>query len=140
MTMKAFRYILIVAMTLLTLSANAQYRTAQPQAMFRSTSSSLVRSGSSLPQAAQTGVVFAGSSLAASSPAHIPGRRSVGEGGGWADEDGTEGEQDTTSPELPSEPYPVGDGTWALLLCAALFTLWKSRKGWRNYLTNIGSD
>lgn len=128
MTMKAFRYVLIVAMTVITLAAHAEFRTAQPQAMFRSTSSGVVCSGSSLPQAAQSGVVFAGSSLPAHSPAFLPGRRFVGESGGWADEDDTEGEKDDPKPDVPSEPYPLPDGTWLLLALAALAALYQRRK------------
>lgn len=123
MSMKAFRYLLIVAMTIVALAVNAQYRSEQPQTVFRSTSSGLVSSGSTIPQAAQTGVVFAGSTPYAKSPTYIPGPRRIGESGGWADEDDTEGERDSSDPNLPVEPSPIGDGTWILMLLAIGYAL-----------------
>lgn len=131
MSMKALRYLLIVAMTVIAISVNAQYRSQQPQVVFRSTSSGLVSSGSTLPQAAQTGVVFTGSTPYSKTTPYIPGRRKVGESGGWADEDDTEGEGDSGNPILPVEPSPIGDGTWILMVLAigyAFFIAWRKKR------------
>lgn len=112
--MKALRYLLIaMVLVLATMSAQAQFAQQDNQDyQFRSTST-LVGSGSSLPNAAQSGVVvgstFPGDN--SSSNGRKP-RRSIGDG-----------DDDIPVPGDNEDPNatPVGDGVWALLLLALAY-------------------
>ena len=70
-------------------------------------------SGSTLPQAAVSGVVTTANYAPAKAPGSRP--RKVGE------DDGVEDEEDEPDPDLPGEPAPIGDGLWALMLLAGAF-------------------
>ena len=122
------RYLLSMVMVLSVLSLSAQtpkygkpykpygqskHETVQmaaqmPVATMGSTSSALVTSGSTLPQAAVTGTTTADETVGR--PGKI--RRDVG-GGGSTDDD--------EDPDLPVEPNPIGDGLWALMLLACAY-------------------
>ena len=114
--MKTLRYLLMVVAMVSVLSVHAQSTAQLPEAQMQSTSA-MVGSGSTLPQAATTGAYVTGSTVGTYSPAKIhPGnvRRDVGGGEGeWEDED---------DPDNPGEPNPIGDAVWplALLACAYL--------------------
>ena len=109
------RYLLIVMSLVSVLSVKAQSTAQLPEAEMKSTSA-MVGSGSTLPQAATTGAYVTGSTVGTYSPAKIhPGnvRRDVGGGGTTEDDD---------DPDGPGEPFPIGDAVWplALLACAYL--------------------
>ena len=113
--MKALRYLLIVMSLVSVLSVTAQGTAQLPEVQMQSTSV-MVGSGSTLPQAATTGAYVTGSTVGTYSPAKIhPGnvRRDVGGGGTTEDDD---------DPDNPGEPFPIGDALWplALLACAYL--------------------
>ena len=116
MVMKALRYLLITFMvSWMALSAKAQTFAQQPQVGFQSTSS-MVGSGSTLPQAAQTG---------AYTTYDWNGEIAKDKWGGLRREDGDgDGFEDDDDPDKPAEPFPIGDGSWALLAlaCAYLIT------------------
>lgn len=112
--MKALRYLLIVMSLVSVLSVKAQSTAELPQVQMQSTSV-MVSSGSSLPQAAATGAVLAGETPGSYSPAKLhPGKPRRGWGG--------EGE-----PGDRPEPYetPIGDAVWPLLALAAAFAFGK---------------
>ena len=115
--MKTLRYLLIVMSLVSVLSVHAQSTAQLPEAQMQSTSA-MVGSGSTLPQAATTGAYVTGSTVGTYSPAKIhPGnvRRDVGGGEGeWEDED---------DPDNPGEPNPIGDAVWPLLALAAAYAL-----------------
>ena len=113
--MKTLRYLLIVAGLVSVLSINAQTLAQQPEAKMHSTSV-MMSSGSTLPQAAVTGASVAGSAPAAYAPTKPTGPRRVGEN------EGTEDEED---PDNPGEPFPIGDGMWPLAICAIAFAFGK---------------
>ena len=107
--MKALRYLLITFAVMMVMSVSAQSLAQEPQIGFQSTSS-MVGSGSTLPQAALEGPTttyetgFPGRSGA-------PGIKKIG--------GNTTGGSDDRE-----DPYenPIGDGVWALLFCAAVFS------------------
>ena len=70
----------------------------------------LMRSGSRLPIAARNGVIIDPLSPNDNTPAYVHMRR-AGEDDGFEDE----------NPDEPEEPFPVGDGTWPLLLMAMAY-------------------
>ena len=114
--MKTLRYLLItfavVMMSLQVVNAKAQNLAEQPRAEFHTTSS-MVGSGSTLPQAAQSGA-YTTYDIGA------PGRSNKsGIKRGLDDDD----KPDVTIPDDNSDPdaTPIGDGLWALLFCAAIF-------------------
>ena len=114
--MKTLRYLLIVMSLVSVLSVHAQSTAQLPQVQMQSTSV-MVGSGSSLPQAATTGAYVTGSTVGSYSPAKIhPGnvRRDVGGGGSTADDE---------DPDGPGEPFPVGDAVWPLLALASVYAL-----------------
>lgn len=86
------------------------------------TTSALHGSGSSLPNAAQNGVVMSGSTLDAGSSGGLHGgiRRIGGSGSGTG---GNEAEEN----EDPQET-PIGDGMWVLMLLAAGYGAWMMRR------------
>ena len=113
--MKALRFLLIAIVMLSFLSASAQGLAQRPQTEFRSTSV-MVGTGSSLPQAAQTGAVVTGSTPGTYSPA-TPGHvRRAKQDDDLFDDD------DISGTDNPLEPgTPIGDGLWALMLLAGAF-------------------
>ena len=115
--MKALRYLLIVMSLVSVLSVKAQNTAQLPQVQMQSTSV-MVGSGSTLPQAATTGAYVTGSTVGTYSPAKIhPGnvRRDVGGGEGeWEDED---------DPDNPGEPNPIGDAVWPLMVLACAYLI-----------------
>ena len=118
--MKALRYLLMVVAMVSVLGVKAQSTAQLPQAQMQSTSS-LMYSGSALPQAAVTGTYVTGSTVGSYSPAYTTGPNrpiKTGINGGGEPGSGTGG-----PPDRP-EPYedPIGDAVWplALLACAYL--------------------
>ena len=111
--MKALRYLLIVVGLVSVLSVYAQSLAQQPEATMQSTSV-MMTSGSTLPQAAVTGTYTAGDAPGTYSISK-PGRpRRVGEN------EGTEDEED---PDNPGEPFPIGDVTWPFMLLTCVYVL-----------------
>lgn len=103
--MKALRYLLIVVIALVSVAAKAEFSQASIDYQFRSTSM-MTGSGSTLPQAALTGTMYAdGSYMTYGSPSR-PRR---------APEDG-----DTPPSSNPKGPMenPIGDGMWVLMVLA----------------------
>ena len=114
--MKTLRYLLMVVAMVSVLSVKAQSTAQLPEAQMQSTSA-MVGSGSTLPQAATTGAYVTGSTVGTYSPAKIhPGnvRRDVGGGGTTEDDD---------DPDNPGEPFPIGDAVWPLLALAAAYAV-----------------
>jgi hypothetical protein len=112
--MKALRYLLMVVAMVSVLSVKAQSTAQLPEAQMQSTSA-MVGSGSTLPQAATTGAYVTGSTVGTYSPAKIhPGQPRRGL------DDDDEGEGGSTP--KPGQPFPIGDAVWplALLACAYL--------------------
>ena len=130
--MKALRYLLMMVAVMGVLSVSAQtpkYGTTYkpekhvmhpsvqaqlPEATMYSTGSVIMYSGSSLPQAAVTGVTTIDNS-------GQPGRhiRRAGEDDGFEDE----GEGGEPGSGLPGEPAPIGDTAWPLALCALAYLI-----------------
>lgn len=111
--MKTMRYLLIVIAMVSVLCAYAQGLAKQPEAKMQSTSV-MVGTGSSLPQAAVTGATLAGETPAAYSPGRAGKiRKDVGGGGTTEDED----------PDEQDEPFPLGDVFWPLMLLACVYAL-----------------
>ena len=116
--MKTLRYLLIVMSLVSVLGVYAQGTAQFPEATMQSTSS-MVGTGSTLPQAAVSGTTLAGETPAAYSPGRTGKiRRDVGGGGSTEDDD--------DDPDVPVEPNPIGDVFWplALLACAFAFGKW----------------
>ncbi len=118
--MKALRYLLMVVAMVSVLVVKAQSTAQLPQAQMQSTSS-LMYSGSALPQAAVTGTYVTGSTVGSYSPAYTKGpNRPIKTGINGGGEPGT----GTGGPPDRPEPYedPIGDAVWplALLACAYL--------------------
>ena len=111
------RYLLIVAGLVSVLSICAQTLAQQPEVKMQSTSV-MMTSGSTLPQAAVTGVNVAGSTPAAYTPGK-PGMRRA------ADKD-----DDDTPPADPHGPMedPIGDAGWPLALCACAYLIWRATR------------
>jgi hypothetical protein len=126
--MKTLRYLLMMVAVLSVLGLSAQtpkygrtynpqhkqavYTSVQaqmPQATMSSTST-MMSSGSTLPQAAVSGVVTTANYAPAKAPVSRP--RKVGEDDGFENED---------EPDVPVNPNPIGDGLWALMLLAIAF-------------------
>ncbi len=119
--MKALRYLLMVVAMVSVLGVYAQGLATKPEAQMRSTSG-MVYSGSTLPQAAATGIYVTGTTVGTYSPAKIhPGNiRRAGE------DEGTEDEED---PDNPGEPFPIGDAVWPLMCLALAYGVYlKGRK------------
>ena len=112
--MKAtLRYLLMVVAMVSVLGVYAQGTAQFPEATMQSTSS-MVGTGSTLPQAAVSGASLAGETPAAYSPTgrigHI--RKTDENGDGWEDEE---------DPENPGEPNPLGDVFWPLALLMLVY-------------------
>ena len=114
--MKTLRYLLIVIGLVSVLSVSAQSTAQLPQAQMQSTSG-MVYSGSTLPQAAVTGAYVTGSTPGSYSPArvHVGTIRK-----GASDED--EGDTPPENPPGPNE-NPVGDAMIPLALLACAYVL-----------------
>ena len=128
-TMKALRYLLVVMVVWLApLPAKAQFsQTTYTNSVlthndyqFRSTSA-MASCGSQLPLAAVSGTSTAAYTPAAYAP-YVSRPRRIGEDEGFDENDSDENE-----PELPGNPFPVGEGTWVLLLLAAAYGVLRLR-------------
>ena len=119
--MKTLRYLLIAVMMLSVLSLSAQNMAQQPNSTFQSTST-MVGTGSALPQAAQTGAYVTGSTPGSYSPAYTPGIRK-GWGSGEGGEPGAGGEGG--EPGDWHEPWedPIGDAMLPLMLLAGAYLI-----------------
>ena len=112
--MKAtLRYLLMVVAMVSVLGAYAQGTAKLPEPKMKSTST-MVSTGSNLPQAAATGTTLAGETPAAYAPGR-GGHIRTGLGGG-----GESGE-----PSDRPEPWkdPIGDGLWPLMLLAGAYLI-----------------
>ena len=111
--MKALRYLLMVVAMVSVLSVKAQSTTQLPQVQMQSTSV-MVSSGSTLPQAATTGAVLTG---------ETPGTYSAAGHHGHIRR-GIDDDDENDKPSGWEDPYkdPIGDAVWplALLACAYL--------------------
>ena len=109
--MKALRYLLMVVAMVSVLSIKAQSTAQLPEAQMQSTSV-MVSSGSSLPQAATTGAVLAGETPYSSAAFHGGGPRKIG-----GNNSGGSGDRE--------DPYetPIGDAVWPLLAFASVYAL-----------------
>lgn len=116
--MKALRYLLITFAVMMVMSVSAQSLAQEPQIGFQSTSS-MVGSGSTLPQAAQTGTYTTYDINNGMSRSNKPGVRRTGEDEGFEDEN---------DPTNPGEPFPIGDGVIALLALAAMYAVFRIRR------------
>ena len=107
--MKALRYLLIVMSLVSVLSVTAQSTAQLPESEMKSTSA-MVSSGSSLPQAATTGAVLAGETPYSSAAFHGGGPRKIG-----GNNSGGSGDRE--------DPYetPIGDAVWPLLALACAY-------------------
>ena len=84
-----------------------QQQAQMPEATMSSTGSVMMETGSTLPQAAVTGTSTTYDN------GGRPGKiRRVGENDGFEDED---------DPDNPANPFPLGDGLWALMLLACAY-------------------
>ena len=128
--MKTLRYLLITFAVMMVMSVNAQSLAQEPQIGFQSTSS-MVGSGSTLPQAAQYGVYTTYDQGYNAGRANKPGTRRLGEDEGV----GGDGEgNDDPDPTNPAEPFPIGDGVWAMMVlacCYAVFAAWRKQRAKR---------
>jgi len=132
--MKALRYLLMMVAVLSVLGLSAQtpkygrtynpqhkhavYTSVQaqmPQATMSSTST-MMSSGSTLPQAAVTGTV-----TSYDNPVDRYSNRRR------AKMDDDEWEEDP-DPETPTEPAPIGDGLWALMLLAGAYLILRATR------------
>lgn len=124
--MKTLRYMLIVVALLSVMSIEAHMFDKQwgqkPVMEMRSTSA-MAYSGSTLPQAAQTGVVITGTIPETLSPANIHHGNIKRIGGG--NSGGGDG------PTTPVDPWatPIGDVLWPMMLMAMAYVVYlTSRK------------
>ena len=123
--MKTMRYLLITFAVMMVMSVSAQSLAQQPQAEFHSTSS-MVGSGSTLPQAVQSGAYTTYDYGYNPSRANKPGIRRADLDGDGIDDGTTE---DETEPDSPGEPFPIGEGMLPLALLAfAYFVVRVMRK------------
>lgn len=113
--MKALRYLLIVMGLMSVLSISAQALAQQPQAQMHTTSI-MAGSGSTLPSAAAQGTYVTGTTIGTYTPANAtngPARaKKVGEDEGWADD---------PDPDVPANPFPLGDAALPLILLACVY-------------------
>jgi len=121
--MKALRYLLIIMSLVSVLNVSAQMPNQsewgkQPVVQMRSTSA-MAYSGSTLPQAAATGIYVTGSTVGAYSPARLPNRPVRRDPG---DDDW---EDDELTGEQTENPWknPIGDAVWPLLALASVYAL-----------------
>ena len=124
--MKALRYLLMVVAMVSVLSIKAQSTAQLPQAQMKSTSV-MVSSGSTLPQAATTGAYVTGSTVGSYSPARMQSGRPGSIRRGASDED--EGDTPPSDPQGPNE-NPIGDAVWPLMVLACAYLIirvWRKR-------------
>ena len=117
--MKTLRYLLIVIGMVSVLGVYAQGLAARPETQMQSTSG-MVYSGSTLPQAAATGTYVTGTTVGSYSPAKVrPGhiRKDENPFGGQTVED-------TQNPNEPGTP--LGDAVWPLMLLACMYALMRA--------------
>ena len=114
--MKALRYLLMVVAMVSVLSVKAQGTAQLPEVQMQSTSV-MVSSGSTLPQAATTGAVLTG---------ETPGTYSAAGHHGHIRR-GIDGDDENEKPSGWDDPYkdPIGDALWPLLVLAAAFAFGK---------------
>ena len=109
------RYLLMVVAVINVMSVCAQGLAKPPQAQMQSTSG-MVYSGSTLPNAATTGAVLTGNTPGAYAPAYAPGMRKIeiNPGGEPGPDEGDN-----------KEPYadPIGDAAFPLALCALAYLI-----------------
>ena len=117
--MKALRYLLMVVAMVSVLSVKAQSTAQLPEAQMQSTSV-MMSSGSSLPQAATTGAYVTGSTVGSYSPARMQSGRPGSIRRGSSDEDG--GDTPPSDPQGPNE-NPIGDAVWPLMVLAGLYLI-----------------
>lgn len=112
--MKTLRYLLTTCMFMTVMSMSAQGLAEQPQIGFQSTSS-MVGSGSALPQAAVEGAY---TTYETGTPHNSSGIRK----GSWNPDPGDEPGPDEGD---NNEPYkdPIGDGVIMLALCALAYLI-----------------
>ena len=112
--MKALRYLLMVVAMVSVLSVKAQSTAQLPEVQMQSTSV-MVGSGSTLPQAATTGAVLTG---------ETPGTYSAAGHHGHIRR-GIDGDDDNDKPSGWDDPYkdPIGDAVWPLLVLASVYAL-----------------
>lgn len=103
--MKTMRYLWLAIAIVSVLSLFAQSTVQMPTMNMRSTSS-MVYSGSSLPQAAATGVVLTTDQAPSQAPRNVPIRKAV-----------VDGDDTPEKPQGPNED-PLGDVVWPLMLLA----------------------
>ena len=114
--MKAIKQLLIAIGLISVLTVNAQTITEYPVAEMHSTST-LVGSGSTLPNAASSGFISADDNLNSSNINTPRGPRRAKE----------EGDEPPTNPNGPME-NPIGDAVLPLLLLAAAYGIYLRRK------------
>ena len=121
--MKELRYLLIVVMLSVAsmVFATAQSLAQKPEAQMHSTSG-MVYSGSTLPQAATTGAYVTGSAVGTYSPANASGPNRA--------KRGADGEEDDTPPSDPQGPNedPIGDAAIPLMLLCLAYAIYKVRR------------
>lgn len=113
--MKTLRYLLIAIVWVSILSASAEVlnpKVAQLPEYHMQSTSKMMSSGTTLPLAAQNGVVTTYNTTP--STYNPGGPRRVGEGEGFEDED---------DPDAPGNPFPMGDALWPLMFLAAGYVL-----------------
>ena len=112
--MKALRYLLMVVAMVSVLSVKAQGTAQLPEVQMQSTSV-MVSSGSTLPQAATTGAVLTG---------ETPGTYSAAGHHGHIRR-GIDGDDNNDKPSGWDDPYkdPIGDAVWPLLALASVYAL-----------------
>ena len=123
--MKSLRYLLIVVTLVSALSIEAHMfdkTWGQKPVVEMHSTSSMAYSGSTLPQAAATGVTLATVSDVETTtrpyhPGHI--RRDVGGGGTTEDDE---------DPDNPGEPAPIGDVLLPLMLLVLAYSAFVARK------------
>lgn len=120
--MKRLRNIFVIIAVLTAFSVNAQLPSASvsaPTVQFQSTSA-MTGSGSGVASAVTTGGVFESSMTTGKPLAHkISVRRND-------DKDG-DGFEDEPDPNVPANPFPIGDGVWAMIIMAAGYCLFRKK-------------
>ena len=128
--MKALRYLLVaIVVRLAAQSVSAQEYTrinsvagcttfGQTERQYKFHSTSAILMADTQLGLAEGGAFTAG--VNTGNPVTVTGPRRVGEDDGFEDEGDDPG-------NLPGEPFPIGDGLWALLLMAAGYLIYRVR-------------
>ena len=125
--MKTLRYLLIaIVVMMIALPAGAQYSKVnsvagcttfgQTERQYQFHSTSAILMADTQLGLAEGGAFTAG--VNTGNPVTVTGPRRVGEDDGFEDEGDDPG-------NLPGEPFPIGDGVWALLLMAAGYLIYR---------------